>query len=158
MVVKVKKGKVLFCSSAGGHYTELLQLSHLIKKYNGVIVTEKTTISKESSFPTEYLMYCSKNDGWIYIFEYLYVWLVSLAYFIKYNPKVVVSTGAHSTIPMCVYARLFWKKVIYIETVANVHTPSVSGKLMYKLATDFYVQWEELLEVYPKAIVGGCLF
>ena len=154
----MKKGKVLFCSSAGGHYTELLQLRHLIKKYNGVIITEKTKISKETEFPTEYLMYCSKNDGWIYIFEYLYVWLVSFIYFIKYNPKVIISTGVHSTIPMCVYGRLFGRKVIYIETVANVHTPSVSGKLMYKIANEFYIQWEELLEVYPTAIVGGCLF
>ena len=55
-------------------------------------------------------------------------------------------------------ARLFGRKVIYIETVANVHTPSVSGKLMYKIANEFYIQWEELLEVYPNAIVGGCLF
>ena len=62
----MKKGKVLFCCSAGGHYTELLQLRHLIKKYNGVIITEKTKISKETEFPTEYLMYCSKNDGWMY--------------------------------------------------------------------------------------------
>ena len=103
-------------------------------------------------------MYCSKNDGWIYIFEYLYVWFVSVIYFIKYNPKVIISTGVHSTIPMCVYGRLFGRKVIYIETVANVHTPSVSGKLMYKIANEFYIQWEELLEVYPNAIVGGCLF
>ncbi len=107
---------------------------------------------------SEYLMYCSKNDGWIYIFEYLYVWLISFIYFMKYNPKVIVSTGVHSTIPMCVYGRLFGRKVIYIETVANVHSPSMSGKLMYKIATDFYIQWEELLEVYPNAIVGGCLF
>ena len=36
----MKKGKILFCASAGGHYSELLQLGELIKKYNGVIVTE----------------------------------------------------------------------------------------------------------------------
>ena len=54
--------------------------------------------------------------------------------------------------------RLFGRKVIYIETIANIHTPSVSGKLMYKIANEFYIQWEELLEVYPNAIVGGCLF
>ena len=59
---------------------------------------------------------------------------------------------------MCVYARILGRKVVYIETVANVHTPSMTGKIMYKLATDFYVQWEELLEVYPDAKFGGCLF
>ncbi len=154
----MKKGKILFCASAGGHYSELLQLGELIKKYNGVIVTEKTDVSKDPIYPTEYVMYCSKNDGWIYLFEYLWVWIVSLFYFIKYRPRVVISTGVHSTIPMCVYARILGRKVVYIETVANVHTPSMTGKIMYKLATDFYVQWEELLEVYPDAKFGGCLF
>jgi len=154
----MKKGNVLFCSSAGGHYSELLQLEPLIKKYNGVIVTEKNKISLKSSLPTEYLIYSSKNEGWTYLFKYLYVWLISLIYFIKYRPKVIISTGVHSTIPMCIYGRLFGCKVIYIETVANLYTPSVTGKIMYRIATDFYVQWEELLEIYPKAKFGGVLF
>ncbi|MGL4337623.1 MAG: PssD/Cps14F family polysaccharide biosynthesis glycosyltransferase [Turicibacter sp.] len=154
----MKKGKIMFCSSAGGHYTELLQLRELIVKYNGIIVTEKTKVSQSSIYPTEYVIYSSKNDGWVYIFEYLYVWLVSFYYFIKYRPKVIISTGVHSTIPMCVYGRVFGRKVIYIETIANIHTPSMTGKIMYKIASEFYVQWEELLEVYPKAKFGGCLF
>ena len=154
----IKKGKVLFCSSAGGHYTELLQLKPLIEKYNGVVITEKTQISSTSPFPTNYLIYSSKNEGWIYLFKYFYVWVVSLLYFIKYRPKAIISTGVHSTIPMCIYGRLFGCKVIYIETIANLKTPSVTGKIMYKLATDFYVQWEELLDVYPNAKFGGVLF
>jgi len=154
----MKKGKVLFCSSAGGHYTELMQLKPLIIKYNGIIVTEKTKISMESSLPTEYLIYSSKNDGWIYFFKYLYVCFVSLIYFIKYRPKVIISTGVHSTIPMCLYGRFSRCKVIYIETIANLKTPSMTGKIMYRLATDFYIQWEELLEIYPKAKYGGGLF
>ena len=154
----MKKGKVLFCSSAGGHYTELLQLEPLIKKYNGVVVTEKTALSIETVLPTDYLIYSSKNEGWIYLFKYFYVWLVSFFYFLKYRPKVIISTGVHSTIPMCIYGRLFGCKVIFIETVANLYKPSVTGKLMYHIATDFYVQWEELLEVYPKAKFGGIIF
>ena len=154
----MKKSSILFCSSGGGHYTELLQLSPLISKYNGVIVTERTSISLMTDFPTEYVPYSSKNDGWTYIFKYTYVWLLSLIYFLKYRPKVIISTGVHSTIPLCVYGRLLGKKVIYIETIANLTTPSVTGKLMYRLATDFYVQWEELLEIYPKAKYGGVLF
>lgn len=63
----MKKGKILFCASAGGHYSELLQLGELIKKYNGVIVTEKTDVSKDPIYPTEYVMYCSGKmmDGFI---------------------------------------------------------------------------------------------
>lgn len=154
----MKKGKVLFCSSAGGHYTELMQLNSLIIKYNGVVITEKTSISLAAKVPTEYVLYSSKNEGWVYAFKYIYVWLVSLVYFIKYRPKAIISTGVHSTIPLCIYGRLFRRKVIYIETIANLRTPSMTGKIMYRIATDFYVQWEELLEVYPKAKFGGVIF
>ena len=65
-VIVMKKGKIMFCSSAGGHYTELMQLKSLIVKYNGVVVTEKTKLSLETTLPTEYVIYSSKNDGWIY--------------------------------------------------------------------------------------------
>ena len=35
-------------------------------------------------------------------------------------------------------------------------TPTLTGRLLRPFADRFYVQWEELLEVYPKAIyVGG---
>lgn len=150
--------KVLFCSSAGGHYTELLQLETLIKKYNAVVVTEKTKISAEATFPTKYLPYSSRNEGFIYIFKFFYVCLLSLVYFIQLRPKVIISTGVHSTIPLCILGRLFRRKVIYIETVAVVNSPTITGKFMHKIASVFYVQWEELLEVYPNAIYGGVLF
>lgn len=157
-VIVMKKGKIMFCSSAGGHYTELMQLRPLIEKYNGVVITEKTKLSLDTTLPTEYVIYSSKNDGWIYLFEYFYVCCMSFYYFLKYFPKVIISTGVHSTIPLCVFGRLCGRKVIYIETIANINTPSMTGKMMYYIATDFYVQWEELLEVYPKAKFGGCIF
>jgi len=34
--------KVLFVSSTGGHFNELLQLKRVMKKYDSYIITEKT--------------------------------------------------------------------------------------------------------------------
>ena len=76
----------------------------------------------------------------------------------KFNPDVIVTTGAHTAVPMCFIAYLFRKKIIYIETFANIHTKSVSGKLVYPIATHFVVQWESLLELYPKAIYAGWIY
>ena len=154
----MKKGKVLFCSSAGGHYAELLQLKPLIKKYNGVVITERTKISTVTNLPTKYMPYGSRDEGFIYVFKHLYVCMLSIIYFIQYRPKVVISTGVHSTIPICILSWLFRRKVIYIETVAVVNKPTITGRLMYRIATQFYVQWEELLKVYPEAFYGGVLF
>ena len=97
-------------------------------------------------------------DLYYLCYHQLLLFYYLLFYFLKYFPKVIISTGVHSTIPLCVFGRLFGRKVIYIETIANINTPSMTGKMMYYIATDFYVQWEELLEVYPKAKFGGCIF
>ena len=50
------------------------------------------------------------------------------------------------------------KKIIYIESFARVDNASLTGKLFYKIADVFIVQWEELLKIYPKAIYGGGIF
>lgn len=154
----MKKGKVLFCSSAGGHYTELLQLESLIKKYNGVIITEKTKGLNETNLPIKYLPYSSRNEGFKYLFKYFYVCVRSFIYFIQFRPKVIISTGVHSTLPLCILGWLLKRRIIYIETIAVTNKPTITGKIMYKIASDFYVQWEELLEIYPNAIHGGVLF
>ena len=38
--------KVLFISSTGGHFSELLQLKPLFEKYDSYIITEKDETSK----------------------------------------------------------------------------------------------------------------
>lgn len=147
-------GKVLFCASAGGHLTELLQLRPLIQTFNGVIITEKTEIAKHLEFPTEFVPYSSRQQRFSYPFKYFYVWILSFIYFLKYQPKIIVSTGVHSTIPLAFYGWLFRRHIIYIETIANVQTATLTGRTMKLFASELYVQWEELLEVYPNAKLG----
>lgn len=147
-------GRVFFCASAGGHLTELLQLTPLISKFKGIIVTEDTTPARASSLPTLFVPYSSRQEGLIYLFKYLKVCWLSAYYFFRYQPKVIISTGVHSTLPLALLGRLFRRHVIYIETIANVQTPTLTGRMMKHLAHEFYVQWEELQSVYPKAQVG----
>ena len=60
--------------------------------------------------------------------------------------------------PFCLFAKCMHKKVIYIESFARVHEKSLTGKLVYPFADLFIVQWESMLETYPKAIYGGSVF
>ena len=59
---------------------------------------------------------------------------------------------------MCCIGKIFGSKIIYIETFANIHTKTITGKLIYTFADLFIVQWEEMLELYPKAICWGWIF
>ncbi len=152
--------KVLFISSTGGHLNELLQLKKTMKRYDSYIVTEKTksTVGLKNQFNNvNFLKYGTKSHlSYIYIFPYNV--FKSFVYFLKIRPDVVVTTGAHTGVIMCYIAKLFRRKVIYIETFANIHSKTVSGRLVYPIADMFIVQWESMLKLYPNAIYGGWIF
>ena len=78
--------------------------------------------------------------------------------FIKEKPDVIVTTGAAVAIPMCIIGKVFRKKVIYIESYARMTTPNKTGKLIYKFADLFIIQWEELRKYYPNAVYGGSIY
>lgn len=157
----MKKNKVLFISSTGGHLDELLQLKELFKKYDSYIITEKTksTIDLKNKYSkVNYLVYGTKDHFITYIFKFIYNVFKSLILFIKIRPKVIVTTGTHTAVPMCYIGKLFFRKVIYIETIANSKTKTLSGKLVYPIADTFIVQWKSMLKLYPKAIYGGWIY
>nr|MCR4756139.1 polysaccharide biosynthesis protein [Lachnospiraceae bacterium] len=49
-------------------------------------------------------------------------------------------------------------KVVYVESFARVNEPSLTGKLVYNMSDLFMVQWEDMLEKYPKSMLGGGIF
>ena len=152
--------KVLFISSTGGHLNELLKLEPLFKKYDSCIVVEKTKSNEDlrKKYHTYYLAYGTKSHILPYIFIFPYNILKSLILFIKIKPEVIITTGTHTAVPMCYIAKIFRKKVIYIETFANINTKTVAGKMVYPIADLFIVQWENMTKLYPKAVYGGWIF
>ena len=77
----------------------------------------------------------------------------SLALALRERPRVVVTTGAGSVVAFCVAARLLGAKVVFIETMARVTSPSASGRVFSRIAASVVVQWPEMQRVYPGAIV-----
>ena len=59
---------------------------------------------------------------------------------------------------MCCIGKIFGSKIIYIETFANSESRSQAGRLIYKFADLFIVQWEGMLKLYPKATYGGWIY
>lgn len=154
--------KVLFISSTGGHLSEMLQLKSMFSKYDYHIVTEKTksNLKLRTEFPNRvnYLIYGTKAHRLSYPFKLLANCFISLFLYIKIRPKVIVTTGAHTAGPMCCIGKIFGSKIIYIETFANINTKTVTGKLIYKFADLFVVQWDSMLKLYPKAVFGGWIY
>ncbi|NBI07033.1 PssD/Cps14F family polysaccharide biosynthesis glycosyltransferase [Senegalia massiliensis] len=153
------KTKYLFTSSAGGHYAQLKSLINKINVDDYLVLTERTKIKQKSSNKIKFLLYGS-TDEFHYILKLIYNFIKSLIIFIKYRPRYIISTGVHSTIPIIIIGKIFGSKIIYIESYAKVYTGTRTGKFIYKykLYDYFFVQWKELLAVYPKAIYGGSIY
>ncbi|EJG65460.1 oligosaccharide biosynthesis protein Alg14 like family protein [Streptococcus pneumoniae 2071247] len=61
-------------------------------------------------------------------------------------------------IPFCLLSKMFGAKLIYIESFAKVTTPTLTGRILYRYADRFYVQWESMLDIYPNAVYKGGLY
>ena len=151
----------LICSS-GGHLTQMLRLNKVLSDYNVTLITEKTEISKvlkqsdidEILFPP----HGGREDVFKYLFKFSLNIILSLYRYIRYRPKIIISTGAHTALPTCYIAKLFGSRVIFIETFAKISTPSLTGRAVYPIADVFYVQWPALKSYYPKAKYKGKLY
>jgi len=159
---KKSKKRVMFISSTGGHLTELMRLKSMFDKYDYFIVTEKDKstkiLSKKYKNKIGYLLFGTKDHMLTYPFKLLANCFISLFYFIKFMPKYIVTTGAHTAGPMCCLGKIFGSKIIYIESFANIETKTVTGKIIYFFADLFIVQWEEMIKLYPKATYGGWIY
>ena len=75
----------------------------------------------------------------------------------KERPNAIIAFGPGLAVPLCYCAKLFGAKVVFVETNARVYSRSTSGKLVYPIADLFLVQWEEMLDKYPRAVYAGVL-
>jgi predicted nucleotidyltransferase len=151
----VKPLRAIVVSSGGGHLSEALLAIEGVP-LRATIATLRLPHTQSSlqgkAWKTFYLVNPHGN-----FIKYLKNTLQSVLLVLRDRPEVVISTGAGMVIPTCLIARLLGAKLVFIETAARVTTPSRTGKFLYRFADEFYVQWEPLLKVYPRAKYGGVL-
>ena len=151
---KNTKKKICLISSSGGHYEQLRMLSPLANKHDIFWVTERTRYPSKADY---YLLQTGSMDVF-FMFKMIINFVKSLLIWYKERPDLVVTTGAMVVIPMVIVAKIFKKRIIYIESFARVYDASRTGRLMYKYSDLFIVQWESLKTVYPNAIYGGSIY
>jgi UDP-N-acetylglucosamine:LPS N-acetylglucosamine transferase len=156
----LKKGnKICFISSSGGHLTQLLNVVHSLESYPLCLITEKnaTTIDLSQKYKAYYLLQQDRKNH-MFLFIFLANLIRSIYFYLSIRPKIIISTGAGCVVPFCFISKLFNTKIVYIESFAKVKTPTITGKLIYKIANRFYIQWPELKKYYPKAIYKGIIY
>ncbi len=154
----MKNIKIAFAASSGGHYEQLMMLKPLMEKYSSFVVTEKTKYNAKSSNIKTYYMNQVNRKELLFIPNMIVNLFKSIGIVLKEKPDVVICTGVLAMIPICLLCKIRSGKLIYIESFAKVTSPTLTGKLLYKFADQFYVQWEQMKEVYPNAIYLGGIY
>lgn len=150
--------KILMAASSGGHLEEVLALKELKDHYESVLITEKTDYQVSFWQDRTYLMPQVNRREFKSLVQYVGIFFSTLKILLSEKPDVVLSTGAMVAFPALLLGKILGKKIIFIECMFNVDEPTLTGKLTYKFADLFIVQWEDMLKVYPKAVLGGRVF
>lgn len=153
-----RKIKIAFASSSGGHYEQLLMLKPLMEEYDSFIVTERTKYAAGlEEGKIRYIRQVNRREKTC-ILKLLVNAALSLSILVKENPDIIICTGVLAMIPFCLLGKLFGKKLIFIESFAKITSPTETGKMLYRFADQFYVQWESMRKVYPDAIYLGGMY
>ena len=143
--------KILFVSSRGGHFKELMCVYSIIDKQRNEI--KIATVKDISTNKADYILSDILRNP-ISFFKNLYE---SIKIIIDFKPNLIISTGSGTTLNICILGKIINSKVIYIDSLARIKDLSLTGKIIYKLriANKFLVQWKNLIEKYPRAEYWG---
>ena len=155
-----KKKKIILICSDGGHFAQIRELEPLFTKYDYLIITEKSkaTLPMAERYNMKFLKSRSKGKkrGLGFYLSILQNSVMSLGILLRHYPKIVITTGSHTALPMCYLGKLFGVKVVWILSFARVKTKAFSANLAHPICDKFIVQWPEMTEHYKKAVhLGG---
>lgn len=145
--------KICIVSSCGGHLTEVRAL---MAAYAGhphfYVLNDHVLLPQDMQGRTRFIAHSERD--WRFL---LNLW-EAYAILRRERPAVVLSTGAGPAVPFALVGRyLFGCRIVFIETITRLDRPSMTGRIMYRLAHDFFYQWESLARFFPKGRYGGLL-
>jgi UDP-N-acetylglucosamine:LPS N-acetylglucosamine transferase len=71
------------------------------------------------------------------------------------RPDAILSTGAGLAVPFFLVGKLLRIRLVYVESVTRTESLSLSGRIVYPLASRFFVQWPRVAERFRRAEYAG---
>lgn len=144
---------ICIVSSCGGHLTEVRELRAAYAERDHFYVLNDNAMLPEDMMGRTYFISHSERD-WRLLVNFWEAFRILR----KERPRVILSTGAGPVVPFAIVGKLlFGTKVVFVETITRIERPSLTGRLMYRIADDFFYQWGSLARYFPHGICGGPL-
>lgn len=144
--------KICIVSSCGGHLTEVRTLKVVYEQFDHFYVLNDRIDLPVDMQDRTYFIRHSERD-WLLLANLWEAWRILR----RERPDLILSTGAGPAVPFALIGKLRRLPTIFIETLAQVERPSLTGRIMYRLADRFFFQWPGLERYYPLGTYGGPL-
>lgn len=147
------QARICIVSSCGGHLTEVRCLLPVYRDYAHFYVLNDKVLLPVDMQDCTYFIAHSERD-WKFLLNLWEAWRILR----RERPTLILSTGAGPAVPFALVGRLlFGCHVVYIETITRIERPSLTGRLMYRIAHDFFYQWKSLAPYFPRGRCEGPL-
>jgi beta-1,4-N-acetylglucosaminyltransferase len=144
--------KIALVSSCGGHLTEVRALKPIYESHEHFyVLNDRALLPKDMEDKTIFIRHSERD--WLFFVNLWEAWRILR----QERPHLILSTGAGPVVPFALVGKLLGIPTVYIEISASVTEPSLSGRIMYRLADKFFYQWESLRTYFPKGIYGGLI-
>ena len=156
--------RLLIVLGEGGHTTELLRLIDLLGdryEYHYVITAEDNLSADRIRYSGPVYTLIRPRDKYTaptsVIVRLIVAAIQSLKVLWRVRPAAVLSTGPAIAVPVSLVGKVLGARVIFVETGSRLTSLSLTGRIMYRWADLFFVQWPQLQEKLPRAIYAGRL-
>jgi beta-1,4-N-acetylglucosaminyltransferase len=142
--------KICLVSSCGGHLAELRSLRPVYDRHaHFYVLNDRVALPADMAGRTYFIRHSERD--WLFLVNLWEAWRILR----RERPMIILSTGAGPIVPFALIAKLLGIRIVFIETLAQVSHPSLTGRIMYHLADRFFYQWEALGRHFPKGTCGG---
>jgi UDP-N-acetylglucosamine:LPS N-acetylglucosamine transferase len=142
--------EVCIVASCGGHLAEARALRPAFVDYAHFYVVNDAILLPDDMQGRTYFISHAERD-WRVLKNLWEAWSILR----RERPTVILSTGAGPAVPFALVGRLLRVPVVFVEISAQVTEPSVTGRIMYRLAARFFYQWRALAPHFPEGTYGG---
>ena len=145
--------KICVVSSCGGHLTEVRCLRSVYEAFDHFyVLNDKVLLSPDMEGRTVFITHAERD--WRVALNFI----EALRILYRSRPDVILSTGAGPVVPFAIVGRfIFGARIVFIESMTRIHRPSLTGRILYYVAHDFFYQWEGVRKYFPKGRFGGQL-
>lgn len=157
------KAKLMIVLGSGGHTTQMLKIAKTLSdlyEFEYVVNDDDDHSQRKIQFFGEIHVLPRPRrvyDNFLIRSAVLTIWSVIKSFQVvrKSSSIAIISAGPGIAVPLFIWATIFRKKRVFIESWSRVTEKSMTGRICYHLSDLFFIQWPELAKKYPKAVYAG---